>query len=90
MYPVKATNRFKKDLKTIIKRGYNLKIIDEVISTLSCGKKLDEKFCDHALHGNWEGCRECHVLPDWLLIYKVDNDELLLYLLRTGSHSDLF
>lgn len=82
MYTVKATNRFKKDLKTIIKRGYN--------TDLSNGKPLDEKYCDHALGGEWKGCRECHVLPDWLLIYKISGEELLLYLMRTGSHSDLF
>lgn len=90
MYTIKATNRFKKDLKTIIKRGYNTKIIDAVISELSNGRKLAEKYCDHDLGGEWTGCRECHVLPDWLLIYKIDGKELTLYSMRTGSHSDLF
>lgn len=90
MYTVKATNRFKKDLKTIIKRGYNTGIMDKVISDLSNGKKLAEKYSDHDLHGEWEGCRECHVLPDWLLVYKVDGQDLILYLMRTGSYSDLF
>ncbi len=90
MYTVKATNRFKRDLKTIIKRGYNTNIIDAVISDLSNGKKLAEKYCDHDLHGEWEGCRECHVLPDWLLIYKVDGKNFIIYLMRTCSNSDLF
>ena len=90
MYKVKATNRFKKDLKAIIKRGYNTQIIDMVISELLNGRKLAEKYCDHELHGELEGCRECHVLPDWLLIYKIDGKDLILYLMRTGSHSDLF
>ena len=90
MYTVKATNRFKKDLKTVIKRVYNTKIMDTVISSLANGKELAEKYCDHNLHGEWEGCRECHVLPDWLLIYKIDGKDLILYLMRTGSHSDLF
>ena len=90
MYTVKATNRFKKDLKTVIKRGYTTKIMDTVISSLANGKELAEKYCDHNLHGEWEGCRECHVLPDWLLIYKIDGKDLILYLMRTGSHSDLF
>ena len=69
MYTVKATNRFKKDLKTVIKRGYNTGIMDTVISNLANGNELDAKYCDHNLHGEWEGCRECHVLPDWLLIF---------------------
>lgn len=90
MYIIKATNRFKKDLRMIIKRGYNTKIIEGIISELSEGKQLAEKYYDHPLHGEWEGCRECHILPDWLLIYKVDGKELILYLMRTGSHSDLF
>ena len=79
MYTVKATNRFKKDLKTVIKRGYNTGIMDTVISNLANGNELDAKYCDHNLHGEWEGCRECHVLPDWLLIYKIDGRNLILY-----------
>ena len=90
MYRIVATVKFKKDLKTVIKRGYNMKLMDEVVTKLSNGEKLPEKNKDHALVGNYVGKRECHITPDWLLIYEIDNGELILYLTRTGSHSDLF
>ena len=90
MYRIVATGKFKKDLKAVIKRGYNMKLMDEVVTKLSNGEKLPEKNRDHALVGNYAGCRECHITPDWLLIYEIDNGELILYLTRTGSHSDLF
>ena len=90
MYRIVATGKFKKDLKTIIKRGYNMKLMDEVVTKLSNGEKLPEKNKDHALVGNYVGKRECHITPDWLLIYEIDNGELILYLTRTGSHSDFF
>ena len=90
MYRIVATGKFKKDLKTVMKRGYNMKLMDEVVTKLSNGEKLPEKNKDHALVGNYAGKRECHITPDWLLIYEIDNGELILYLTRTGSHSDLF
>ena len=90
MYRIVATGKFKKDLKTIIKRGYNMKLMDEVVTKLSNGEKLPEKNKDHALVGNYVGKRECHITPDWLLIYEIDNGELILYLTRTGRHSDLY
>jgi len=90
MYRIVATGKFKRDLKTVIKRGYNMKLMDEVVTKLSNGEKLPEKNKDHALVGNYVGKRECHITPDWLLIYEIDNGELILYLTRTGSHSDLF
>lgn len=90
MYRIVATGKFKKDLKIMIKRGYNMKLIDEVVTKLSNGEKLPDKNKDHALSGNYVGKRECHITPDWLLIYEIDNGELILYLTRTGSHSDLF
>jgi len=90
MYRIVATGKFMKDLKTVIKRGYNMKLMDEVVTKLSNGEKLPEKNKDHALVGNYVGMRECHITPDWLLIYEIDNGELILYLTRTGSHSDLF
>ncbi|MBQ3028049.1 MAG: type II toxin-antitoxin system YafQ family toxin [Lachnospiraceae bacterium] len=90
MYRIVATGKFKKDLKTVIKRGYNMKLMDEVVTKLSNGEKLPEKNRDHSLIGDYAGCRECHITPDWLLIYEIDNGELILYLTRTGSHSDLF
>ena len=90
MYTAKPTTRFSKDLKRIEKRGYNIALMTDVIKKLANGEKLDEKHHDHALKGNYEGCRECHVTPDWLLIYEIADKELFLYLTRTGTHSDLF
>lgn len=67
-----------------------MQLITEVIKTLAKGEKLGETYRDHALKGNFAGCRECHITPDWLLIYEIDQEMLILYLTRTGSHSDLF
>ena len=89
-YTVEPTHKFKKDLKLCQSRGYNIKKIQEVIKTLANGKKLSQKYKDNALTGNWNGYRECHIQPDWLLIYKYVDNELMLLLTRTGSHSDLF
>ena len=85
-----ATGRFKKDLKAIMKRGYNLQLLQGIVFLLAADSPLPEKNKDHALSGNWVGHRECHITPDWLLIYKIDNDILVLTLTRTGTHSDLF
>ena len=90
MYESMPSGKFKKDLKLAIKRGYDMRLIDDVVSKLANGETLPEKNKDHALSGDYAGCRECHITPDWLLIYEIDNGELLLYLTRTGSHSDLF
>jgi len=84
------TNQFKKDYKLAVKRGENIALLDDVIRTLAAGQELEPKFRDHNLTGNWVGHRECHIKPDWLLIYRVDDDVLVLTLTRTGSHSDLF
>ena len=89
-YKVVMSSRFSKDLKIVAKRGYDLNKIKFVIEELANGKPLDAKYKDHQLQGSYIGKRECHVLPDWLLIYEICDNELLLYLLRTGSHSDLF
>lgn len=89
-YKIVQTGKFKKDLKSVIKRGYNIDLLGVVVDTLADGKELPSKYKDHALIGNYKGCRECHITPDWLLIYEVDGDELFLYLTRTGSHNDLF
>lgn len=88
-YVVKATSQFKKDYKLAMKRGLKISLLDEVIALLSKGEEMPEKYRDHALIGNWLGHRECHILPDWLLIYRIENDVLVLTLSRTGSHSDL-
>lgn len=90
MYNIKPTTQFKKDLKTVQKRGCNLRLIEEVIQILAEGQPLPAKNRDHALVGNYSGCRECHIEPDWLLIYEVANNDLILLLIRTGTHSDLF
>lgn len=89
-YRIAQTSKFKKDLKAIIKRGYNISLMGAVVDVLAEGKELPEKYRDHNLTGNYKGCRECHITPDWLLIYEVADKELILYLTRTGSHSDLF
>lgn len=89
-YEILATTRFKKDLKVIMNRGYNIQLLQDVVSLLSAGKALPEKNKDHALSGNWTGYRECHITPDWLLIYKLNADILVLTLTRSGTHSDLF
>lgn len=90
MYIVKPTSRFKKDLKAVAKRGYDIDILIKIIKLLANGSPLPEKNKDHALTGNYVGYRECHITPDWLLIYKVEESILILTLTRTGSHSDLF
>ncbi len=90
MYTIRPTTQFKKDLKLAQKRGHDMQSIAEVIKKLAAGETLPEKNKDHALVGNFKGCRECHIAPDWLLIYEIAAAELILYLTRTGSHSDLF
>ena len=89
-YTVKPTTQFKKDFKLVIKRGLKIELLEEVIAALAMGETLSEKHKDHALTGNWIGHRECHVLPDWLLIYRIEDDVLVLTLTRTGTHIDLF
>ena len=90
MYSIRPTTKFQKDLKRIEKRGYNISLLTEVIKKLANGEQLPEKNEDHNLLGEYGGCRECHITPDWLLIYEIADDELILYLTRTGTHSDLF
>lgn len=90
MYKIFPSTKFKKDLRAALKRGYNMALMNVVVTMLAEGKVLPEKYRDHALKGNYEGCRECHITPDWLLVYEVSDDELILYLTRTGTHSDLF
>lgn len=89
-YNLVLTSLFKKDLKAIKKRGYNLSLLNNVVDMLTMGQPLPEKYKDHNLIGNYKGCRECHITPDWLLIYEISEGELILYLTRTGTHSDLF
>ena len=89
-YTVKTTNQFKKDFKLAMKRSLNIDLLETVIATLALGEPLPDKNKDHALTGNWIGHRECHILPDWLLIYRIEEEVLILTLARSGTHSDLF
>lgn len=89
-YIVKPTAKFQRDLKRIQERGYDISLLTDIIKKLANGESLPEKNRDHNLSGDYSGCRECHITPDWLLVYEIDNGELILYLTRTRSHSDLF
>lgn len=88
-YKIETTSSFKKDLKRILKRNLKISLLQEVVVLLQEGKNLPQKFHDHLLSGNWKNHRECHILPDWLLIYRIEKDILVLTLTRTGTHSDL-
>ncbi len=90
MYKIRPSIKFQKDLKRVQKRGYDISLLTDVLNILANGEPLPAKYKDHNLSGNYKGCRECHITPDWLLIYEVANGELILYLTRTGTHSDLF
>ena len=89
MYKIRFTNAFKKNYKLMIKRGYDIALLEEVILKLKDGIELDEKYHDHILKGNFKGFHECHIKPDWLLIYLIEDDILTLTLTNTGTHSDL-
>ena len=89
-YTLKPTTQFKRDLKKAQKQNKNLDLLNKVLQQLADGIPLPEKNRDHALTGNYAGCRECHIQPDWLLIYEIAEDTLFLYLTRTGSHRELF
>ncbi|MBQ8508363.1 MAG: type II toxin-antitoxin system YafQ family toxin [Clostridia bacterium] len=90
MLTIKKTTKFKKEFKAAVKRGCNIAVFEFVVNELANERKLDEKYHDHALTGNYTGFRECHLAPDWLLVYEIDHGQLVLTLSRTGSHSDLF
>lgn len=90
MYQVKFTTAYKKAYKLMKKRGLDISLLDEVVDLLRQGRHLEERYRDHGLTGDLAGFRECHIKPDWLLIYLIENDVLTLTLIDTGSHSDLF
>lgn len=90
MLEIVLSNQFRRDLKLAAKRGYNLDLLDEVVTILANRETLPEKNRDHNLTGKYAGFRECHIQPDWLLVYRVDETEILLFLSRTGTHADLF
>ena len=89
-YTVKYTSAFKKDYKRAIKRGLKIELLDEVVELLAAGKSLPEKNHNHDLLGEWAGYKECHIQSNWLLIYCIEDDVLVLTLAQTGTHSDLF
>lgn len=89
-YALVVTAQFKREYKLARKRGFDPNRLAEIVTLLANGIPLPEKNRDHALSGNWIGYRECHILPDWLLIYRLEEDILVLTLTRTGTHSDLF
>lgn len=84
------TAQFKKDYKLALKRKLDIELLDDIIRALSRGETLPARNKDHALSGAWASHRECHIQPDWLLIYRIEDDVLVLTLTRTGTHSDLF
>lgn len=89
-YEVKFTTQFKKDLKLAKKQNKDIEKLFEVVELLANGEKLDFKYKDHDLSGNYKGTRECHIEPDGLFVYEYQNDVLVLMLYRLGSHSELF
>ena len=90
MLTIKYESTFKKDFKRVVKRGYQISLMETVIDMLANEIPLPPKYKDHPLAGNYADCRECHITPDWLLIYRKNDRELILTLTRTGTHSDLF
>lgn len=90
MYEIVSSTKFKKDLKLALKRNYDISLLENIVAILAKGKQLPSKNKDHTLSGNYANCRECHNTSDWLLIYEFSENEHILYLIRTGTHSDLF
>lgn len=94
MLEIRLSHRFKKDFKNAMQQPYfDRQLFEYVVGELAEQRPLDVKFCDHELSGRHDGlvgCRECHIKPNWLLVYKVIKDELVLYLFETGTHSDIF
>ena len=89
-YEVKLTAQFRKDYKLAMKQRRDISLLDGIIALLANGEPLPDAHKDHPLTGNWKGHRECHITPDWLLVYKIDHGILVLTLTRTGTHSELF
>ena len=90
MLTIRYSSQFRKDYKAVKKRGYDIRLFEEVLDMLSAEQPLPPKYRDHDLHGDYKGHRECHITSDWLLIYKIKDKQLILELTRTGTHSDLF
>jgi mRNA interferase YafQ len=90
MFEIKYTRGYLRDLKRAERRNFPLHELDDVVRMLAAGQSLAPKHKDHALKGEWRGYRECHIRPDWLLIYRIDHQVLTLVLVSTGTHADLF
>ena len=88
-FQIRRTSRFNKDLKRLIKQGKDIDKLTSVVNKLSSGETLEAQYKDHQLGNNWAGFRDCHVEPDWILIYKKQDDTLILTLTRSGSHAEL-
>ena len=91
-YGIVTSKKFNKQLKKIVKQGKKIEKLSNVVKMIANGETLDEKYRDHALQDTkyYSNCRECHIEPDWLLVYKIKESEIILYLVETGTHSDLF
>ena len=85
---IRQSTQFRRDVKRLLRQGVNLSRLETIVTTLVAQEPLDVRFRDHALIGDWKGFRECHIQPDWLLIYRIEDNELELA--RTGSHAQLF
>ena len=88
-YRPQPTAKYKKDVKLLKKRGYDLSLLKDIVTKLANGETLEKQYCDHPLKGNRKGYRDCHIQSDWVLIYKIDKDVLTLILSETGTHSDI-
>ena len=88
-YSIVLSNRFKKDLKRLKKRQYDLTLLEKTVDKLAAGEALELKNHDHNLSGGLSGFRECHITPDWLLVYRIEENDLILLLMRTGTHVDV-
>jgi mRNA interferase YafQ len=89
-YRLILTSKFKRSLKLAKKRGLNISLLEDIVNNLQMDIPLPEKNCDHELKGNFKGFRECHIQPNWLLVYLKENERLTLTLIDTGTHSDIF
>ena len=89
-YSVRTSKRYRRELKTVISRGKDASKLEEVIDILASGETLPPYYKDHSLSGQWKGYRECHIEPNWLLVYRIYDNVLVLALMSTGTHSDIF
>lgn len=90
MYQIKFTSAYKKSYRLLIKRGFDITLLDEVIEKLANGHPLEPKYKNHVLRGKFNGICECHIKPNWLLLYKIEDDILILTIINSGNHSDIF